>query len=80
MTAKEAHDKVVECEKKCARVPNLLRCQQQCRLAAGPAHRIEALHKAHQAKKHIANAEGVHKPKTMLLKGRRVVLEMRKKQ
>lgn len=75
LTAKEAHDKMVECEKKCARMPNLLRCQQQCRQFAQvpPAH-------VKDAKKPVAAKKPTHvQPKMMLLKGRRVTLEMRKK-
>jgi hypothetical protein len=30
-TAKEAHDKSVECAKKCSRYPSVLRCEMQCK-------------------------------------------------
>jgi len=29
-TAKEAHDKSMECAKKCSRFPNVLRCEMEC--------------------------------------------------
>jgi hypothetical protein len=80
LTAKEAHDKLVECEKKCARVPNLLRCQQQCRQYAQYQHHSPAQSspKRNAEKNKPVVVQG--KPKrTVLLKGRRVTLEMRQR-
>lgn len=86
LTAKEAHDKMVECEKRCARAANLLRCKHQCNSSLKQQHHptLKQKHgkkpsKKMAEKKHAGPRQNHHKPKSVLLKGRRVTLEMRQR-
>lgn len=83
-TAKEAHDRSVECAKKCARHPSVLRCEMQCKNPPD-AHGPKEAHKARSVGRKIrpnkVEAKKVHPTthnksnrKMTTIKGRRVYL------
>lgn len=79
-TAKEAHDRSVECAKKCSRYPSVLRCEMQCKNPTSvDAHESKKTRKIRPNK---IEAKKPHPPahknkgnrKVTTIKGRRVYL------
>ena len=83
LTAKEAHDKTLDCAKKCSRHPSVLRCEMHCKQEKEVIPK-QANHKARSNKNHkVVETKKVHpplvkqgrtNPRIMTIKGRRVVL------
>lgn len=76
-TAKEAHDKIEVCLKKCAKAPSVIRCQSTCKSSAvvHPQTKTKTKAKAERKirpSKHPKKAN--HPPKVTTIKGRRVYL------
>ena len=86
-TAKEAHDKNLECSKKCSKYPNALRCEMECQKTQTLVHlgSNKKVGKHTKPQRLIKNkskpgvetkihAKPQHQPKAMTIKGRRVYL------
>lgn len=71
LTAKEAHDKTLDCAKKCSRHPSVLRCEMQCKQESGSGKKEiipkQLPHKARSVgrqttKNHKVETKKVHPP------------------
>lgn len=70
LTAKEAHDKTLDCAKKCSRHPSVLRCEMQCKKESGISNEKKEVipkqmdHKAKQTKSQhkVVDTKKVHPP------------------
>ena len=73
LTAKEAHDKTLDCAKKCSRHPSVLRCEMQCKKESGISNEKKEVipkqmdHKARSVgrqstKNHKVETKKVHPP------------------
>lgn len=82
-TAKEAHDRSVECAKKCSRYPSVLRCEMQCKNPTSTdAKKTRKERSARKIRPNKVEAKKPHPPahknkssrKVTTIKGRRVYL------
>lgn len=79
-TAKEAHDRSVECAKKCSRYPSVLRCEMQCKNPPSNDQKERSVakkirpNKIESKKPHPPAHKNKGNRKVTTIKGRRVYL------